>query len=92
MKTTITAQFAFRHSFSREFGYIIDDTHPERTVQVYSVLINGERENIKIEHYMPDNNYWVFSKSESVDTWLSAKEFKSMDAAKKYIQTSYINK
>ena len=89
--TTITTEFSFSHSYSREFGYIIDATHPERTVKVYSVLINGERESVKIEHYMPANNYWVFSKSESVDKWLSAKECESMEAAKQYIKTSYNN-
>jgi len=91
MKTTkVTTKVMFTHSYSKEFGFEITKDKPERKVTVYWVFFNDEMENIKIEYTTSDKRYWVFSRSESVDTWLESEFFDTMDQAKEYILQSYL--
>lgn len=74
MKKQFKMVLAYKHSYSREFGWPITETEPERYCKVYNLQIGPkcyDTAPLKIEYHSDSGKYHLFSRSERMDKVVS---------------------
>lgn len=86
MKVMVTTRESFRHSYSREFGWEINENNPERKMISYQVYVDGNYKCAQIEKHFPDQTYYA-------NAWINEQMysgvFDSMNKAKSFLSKIY---
>lgn len=71
--TTLNCKQAFRHSYSKEFGWVVNEQKKERYVIVYNLFVGDKSYNtagLRIEYHSSDGRYSLWSTCDFMDKFL----------------------